>query len=213
MVLTLGSALGRPSTSAVAEGAVAFYDAETGFTFSQFSAAYSLGASITYRIAVPTSATNSAPYDVVLQVVAPKVVGWAGLAWGGSMVKNPLTVTWANGNTPVISSRWAAGHTMPTSYSDAIYTIFKTGTKSNSTHWQFTARCTGCTAFQGANGYQVLNPKSSNRLAFAYSATKPSNPGSPDSGFVVHDVHNYWSHDFSSGANADFTNLVQKNMK
>jgi hypothetical protein len=57
----------------------------------------------------------------------------------------------------------------------------------------------------------VLNPKGSNRLAFAYSAAKPSSPSSNSSSFPIHDVHNYWSHDFSQGSNADFANLLKKN--
>ncbi|ORY10677.1 hypothetical protein BCR34DRAFT_485303, partial [Clohesyomyces aquaticus] len=193
--------------------AVAIYDSETGFTFSQFSAAYSLSASITYRIAVPSSATSNSPFDIVLQVIAPKAVGWVGLAWGGNMVKNPLTVTWANGNTPVISSRWAPGHSMPTAYDDATFKTFKTGTKSNGTHWQFTAKCTGCTSWLGASGNTTLTAQGSNRLAFAYSGTKPSSPSQTTSTISVHDVHNYWSHDFSAGANANFDALVTKNSK
>ena len=59
-----------------------------------------------YRIAVPQPA-NGTNYDIVLQVVAPKDVGWAGLAWGGSMLDCPLTVAWVNGQTQMISSRYA----------------------------------------------------------------------------------------------------------
>lgn len=85
-----------------------YQDPETGFTFSQYQATYSLsGEYITFRIAVPSNAQQNTPYDAVLQVVSPSDVGWAGLAWGGGMTYNPLTVSWENGNTPVISSRYA----------------------------------------------------------------------------------------------------------
>lgn len=61
---------------------------------------------LTFRIAIPDVA--SAPFDILLQVVAPvATAGWAGLAWGGKMANNPLTVGWANGNGIVVSSRWA----------------------------------------------------------------------------------------------------------
>ena len=97
-------ALGRP---AAADTATAYYDSETGFTFSEVRVSYTLTSQIAYRIAVPSTAVNGQPFDVVLQVVAPTAVGWAGMAWGGTMLKNPLTVGWANGNSAQISSRWA----------------------------------------------------------------------------------------------------------
>ena len=100
-------AFGRPSALAAADGAIAYFDQETGFQFSEFKAAYSLTANIVYRVAVPTGVPAGTAYDAVLQVVAPNQVGWAGLAWGGNMIKNPLTVAWANGQKATISSRYA----------------------------------------------------------------------------------------------------------
>jgi ABC-type molybdate transport system substrate-binding protein len=89
-----------------AESAVTYTDPDTGFIFSEFKAAYTLTSNIVYRIAVPTNAGSSA-YDIVIQVVTPNQVGWNGLAWGGNMVKNPLTVAYPNGNKATVSSRWA----------------------------------------------------------------------------------------------------------
>jgi len=60
---------------------------------------------VVYRVAIPD--VIRAPFDTLIQVVAPKAVGWAGLAWGGSMAQNPLTLVWMNGNQGVASSRWA----------------------------------------------------------------------------------------------------------
>lgn len=90
------------------DSALAYYDSETGFTFSEFKAAYSLSSNIVYRVAVPSNVPSGQAYDAVLQIVAPTQVGWAGLAWGGTMPKNPLTVGWVNGQKPNFSSRWAA---------------------------------------------------------------------------------------------------------
>lgn len=84
-----------------------YTDAQSGFTFTSYDAAYQIGQTISYRLALPQSATAGSPYDVVLQVVAPLSVGWAGIAFGGNMVRNPLAVGWASGNTPVVSSRFA----------------------------------------------------------------------------------------------------------
>lgn len=83
-----------------------FKDPDTGFTFSQYNAQYQYNSPnvISFRTAVPNPA--SAPYDIVLQVTALKNVGWLGLAWGGTMLNNPLTMAWANGNSVTVSSRW-----------------------------------------------------------------------------------------------------------
>lgn len=103
-------------------------------------------------------------------------------------------------------------HVQPTVWSGATLEVLKTGTHSNGTHWQFTAKCTGCTSYQSSSGStRYLNPKGGNRLAFAYSATKPSNPSSSSSTFSAHDVIGYWTHDFSLGQNPQFASLVTKN--
>jgi len=61
---------------------------------------------IAYRIAIPDTAT-AGNFDILLQISAPKAVGWAGLAWGGVMTNNPLAVAWASGSTGIVSSRRA----------------------------------------------------------------------------------------------------------
>jgi hypothetical protein len=86
---------------------VSYVDSETGFTFSETKAAATLSSNIIYRIAQPANVPAGQPYDVVLQVVAPNSLGWVGLAWGGSMIRNPLTVAYPNGQKSTVSSRWA----------------------------------------------------------------------------------------------------------
>ena len=107
--LNVRSATGRPAPepSHLEARAVTYVDQETGFTFSETKAAATLSANIVYRIATPANVPAGQAYDVVIQVVAPNSVGWAGLAWGGSMIRNPLTVSYANGQKPTVSSRWA----------------------------------------------------------------------------------------------------------
>lgn len=107
----------------------------------------------------------------------------------------------------------ASGHVAPPSYSGASYQVLKTGTHTNRTHWQYTAKCSGCTSFAGgsSNTKTTLNANGVNHLAFAYSATKPSNPSSSTSTIPVHDVYGYWDHDFSVAGNAAFATLVTKN--
>ncbi|KAH8197440.1 hypothetical protein TruAng_008417 [Truncatella angustata] len=179
---------------ALAADSVVTTDPETGFTFSSYAASYAIGKTLTIRVAIPSNATPNAPYDAVVQLAAPVEVGWTGLAWGGSMVQNPLTIGWANGNSAIITPRWATGHSTPAVYSGATLQVLKIGTHTN-----------------GASGAKVLSPTGSNRLAFAYSKSKPSNPSSGSSSFPVHDVTNYWSHDFAAAQNVNFAALVAKN--
>ena len=101
---------------------------------------------------------------------------------------------------------------MPGPYAGASYTVFKTGTRSNSTHWQITLKCTGCTSIPvSSSRSSYLEPGSINRLAMAFAAAKPANPSSNTSTFSIHDAHAYWNHDFSKARNTDFEALVAKN--
>lgn len=97
--------LTQPPAVQAADSSI-YHDAETGFTFSQYLAEYEIGSSIAVRIALPSPIQNST-YDMVIQVVAPVDVGWAGIAWAGQMMLCPLTVAWANGNSVTVSSRYA----------------------------------------------------------------------------------------------------------
>ncbi|GAB1321103.1 hypothetical protein MFIFM68171_11313 [Madurella fahalii] len=190
-----------------------YRDSDTGLTFYQSFQPYKLdsGRGITFRVAVPDAAQYST-FDAVIQLVVPAEVGWAGVAWGGSMSQNPLLVVWRNSNNQgvIASSRWSNGHTTPTTYTGATYTVYRTGTKSNSTHWQVTAKCTGCSSWNNqAGATRYINPKSENRLAWAYSLSRPSNPSSPTSSISIHDLPGYVTLNFGQGTNANFAGLVQ----
>lgn len=91
-----GSALGQVDSSK-------YVDSETGFTFSQ----YVNDKGIAFRVAIPSTAKVNENYESVVQIAVPIAVGWAGLAWGGSMTYNPLTIVWVNGKDVVLSSRMA----------------------------------------------------------------------------------------------------------
>ncbi len=189
-------------------------DHETGFTFTEFPGQYTVsGKPILFRVAVPTGVATGSDFDVVLQIVAPIDVGWTAVSWGAQMVRSPLTAAWASGRgSAIVSSRYARSHVLPDVYSGASYQVFAAGTHANRTHWQVTAKCTGCTAFSGSGGAtRRLNAKGSNRLAFAYCKTPPYQPSSSSSGFEVHDVVGYWNHDFTTAQNTAFASLVAKN--
>ncbi|KAI1644968.1 CBD9-like protein [Daldinia loculata] len=191
-----------------------FRDPDTGFSFSQKDVPITTNNDyITFRIAIPSPAPAGQPYDTVLQIVAPVVANWVGVAWGASMLNNPLLLGWPNGASGVVSMRRATTRTAPAVYTGASVQLLKTGTKSNGTHWQVTAKCTGCTQFTTTGTTtKSLNPAGSNRLAFAYSKTKPSQPGSDSSPISVHDLFGYWDHDFASAGNTGFQDLVDKNL-
>ncbi|RYP62853.1 hypothetical protein DL771_009547 [Monosporascus sp. 5C6A] len=195
--------------TAEAANSVVFRDAQSGFTFTSYDAAYQIGRYISYRVAIPANAVPGQPYDAVLQVVAPVDVGWAGFAWGGGMTRNPLAVNWASGSTPVVSSRWATSHSMPSAYSGATYQILSKASSVNGTHWKVTARCKGCTSWTGSSGTVVLNPAGETRFAFAASRVKPSGT-SPDASITVHSVFATWMHDLNGGKNANFDQLSRR---
>ena len=115
----------------------------------------------------------------------------------------------ADTSLPPVSS----AHQQPQPYSNATLEVLKTGTKTNSTHWQATVRCSGCVGYLGgsSNRQQRLNPKGTNKLAFATCNSRVPSPASPQSTFPIHDVFNYWNHDFAAAANVQFATLVTKN--
>ncbi|KAK4222821.1 hypothetical protein QBC38DRAFT_374329 [Podospora fimiseda] len=189
-----------------------YQDPDTGLVFSSNYQLYKVDRGITFRVAIPSDIQSYTSYDAVVQVVVPNDVGWTGIAWAGSMPRNPLLVAWRNSqNQVVLSSRWASGHVTPQPYSGAQYTLFKTGTKSNSTHWQFTALCKGCTSWNTDTGAtRYLSPRGGNRLAFAYSPGRPSSPNSATSAIPIHDVFGYWQHDFTQATNRDWERVVER---
>ncbi|OAA66423.1 Cellobiose dehydrogenase, cytochrome [Niveomyces insectorum RCEF 264] len=198
---------------ASAAGTTAYHDPQTGFTFAECTLQYQIGRSLVFRVAVPKNVQSLTSYDAVLQVVAPSSAGWVGFAWGGRMIGDPLTVAWSSGSSVVVSSRRASDHVgTPQPYSGATYTMLKSGTHINGTHWQYTVMCSGCTYYSNsAQGKSWIFPTGVNHVAFAYAAARPSNPSSASSGFSIHDVTNNWDHDFSVGQNDAFADLVAKN--
>ncbi|KAK4160802.1 cellobiose dehydrogenase [Cladorrhinum sp. PSN259] len=145
---------------------------------------------ITYRIAIPE--VSAAPFDVLLQIVAPISTGWAALAWGGKMTNNPLTVAWPNGKSAVVSSRFANSRTLPSVYTGATYAVLPTST-TNATHWQLDVLCRGCSQWSGGS----LNPNGVNSFAWAKSSAAVGTASSNTSSFQIHDGRGVVSHDLS----------------
>ncbi|GAP87975.1 putative cellobiose dehydrogenase [Rosellinia necatrix] len=159
------------------------------------------------RVALP--AVEKDPFDMLVQIVAPKkVAGWAAVAWGGKMVKNPITVAWANGNKTVVSSRWADTRTPPAPYPSATYTVLK-GSEANDTHWKLTALCSQCASWVADNTKSALNPNDKvAKFAYALAPTQPSQPANNASAIVKHTIHATFTLDLAAGKTDKFEEYV-----
>ncbi|KAH9883458.1 putative iron reductase domain protein [Xylariomycetidae sp. FL2044] len=185
-----------------------FTDEETGITFQSTTIP---DAGITYRLALPSTATGDSAYDVILQIVAPIELGWAAWAWGGTMTYNPLTVVWSDGTSVIQSSRQAFGYYEPAIYEDAQYTVLK-GTGVNETHFKFTALCTGCASWADFDGNPTyLNGAGDANFAYGYSTTPVEDPTDPETSFSIHDTVGHWIHDLAGARSEDFPTWVTAN--
>ncbi|KAK3303914.1 uncharacterized protein B0T15DRAFT_534954 [Chaetomium strumarium] len=201
VALTLGSiGLGSPVPQGEPPAPAKYCDASTTICYSE----YVSPEQIAIRIAIPDNATVG-NFDVLLQIQAPKTVGWAGVAWAGVMVNNPLTVAWANGDKTVVSSRSASSRTYPTPYTGATYTTLS-GSTANSTHWTLSVLAQGVSAW----GSTKLNPAGNVTLAYAQSAAPPTQPANNASRFSIHNSHQRFSVNLKAAQIANFAELVRK---
>ncbi|KAL1860753.1 hypothetical protein VTK73DRAFT_7186 [Phialemonium thermophilum] len=184
-VLVVTGLLGVPLAQATpSDGVLAarqtadkYCDSATGLCYLELS---TRSTNPTYRVAIPGAA--SAPFDTLLQIVAPASLGWAGFAWGGGMTLNPLTVAWPDGKGGVtVSSRWATGRALPTVYSGA--TLKTLSATTNATHWAVEVLCAGCSRWgSGAS----LSSTGVHTFAWAMSKTPVPQPANPSSSFSIH---------------------------
>ncbi|KAB5513258.1 hypothetical protein GE09DRAFT_1209055 [Coniochaeta sp. 2T2.1] len=208
LLAAIGSAMAVPTPEAQDIAATTKYcDAASTVCYSEFTSTNN----IAFRIAIPDTATASAPFDVLLQIVAPKAIGWAAIAWGGQMAYNPLTVAWPNGASVVVSSRRATAHTLPGVYTGATYTVLPTSA-TNTTHWKLDVLAQGVSTWTDASGKAAsLNPSGTAvPLAWGSSSRAVATPANNASSFAGHDAKGKFSHDLNSAKVADFNALVAK---
>ncbi|KAI1842542.1 hypothetical protein JX266_011296 [Neoarthrinium moseri] len=194
-VALIGTALAAPSAAA------AKYCDAAGVCFSE-----SVAGGVTFRAAIPN--VSAAPFDIILQIVAPKATGWAGIAWGGAMANNPLTLGWANGNSTVVSSRWATGHVLPGAYAGATYTTLS-GSSVNATHWTLTTLCTGCSQWTASGTAKKLDPSAAATVAYGLATTPPTEPSNNASRIAVHTAKGKFTLDLAAAKTEKFDSYVQ----
>ncbi|TGJ79450.1 hypothetical protein E0Z10_g9309 [Xylaria hypoxylon] len=198
-------ALTRATLSAPAKPSVKYCDSESNVCYA--SSTVGIGP-ISYRLAIPN--VTASPFDILLQIVAPKTAQWAGVAFGGHMINNTIAMAWANGNTSVISSRWASVHEIPEPYEAAEYTVLK-GSVTNETHWTVTALCKGCSSWVHDGGSRtVMDPNSpSINLAWAASPYPVGDPADNYTMLSIHSEHGTFSLDLASAKTDNFDSYVK----
>ncbi|KAF2467548.1 cellulose binding iron reductase-like protein [Lindgomyces ingoldianus] len=182
-------------------------DSVTKICFSTYTNTES---GMSFGIALPSNVTD--PYDAIISITAPVKNTWAGFAWGGTMVWNPLTIAWPNGKTSIPSSRFAFGISLPLQYDGAEYTLMK-GTTANSTHYTMVARCRGCTGWQSNEDTRfALNGTGTTQFAWAFGTGAVEQPSSNTSAFNVHEAFGKWIHDLNAARSSSFNSWVANNL-
>ncbi|KAF1833300.1 hypothetical protein BDW02DRAFT_648488 [Decorospora gaudefroyi] len=206
----LGSAAALAGYALAQEGeaqSTVVYDAETKISYSSYTEPET---GMTFGIALPKVVTD--PYDAIIRITAPITHGWAGFAWGGTMVWNPLSVAWPNKESATISARFAFSLSMPRGYDGAEH-IYLKGTHTNATHWTVNALCKGCTGWQdNADERYALNGTGTTEFAWAYSVSPVQDPARNDSAFNFHQGWGKWIHDLNAARIDDFDTLVKANL-
>src|SRR6187402_3228365 len=106
----------------------------------------------------------------------------------------------------------SSGFSLPQAYDGAEYTLLK-GTSANSTHWTLTARCSGCTSYQGNDGeIATLNGTGTASFAWAQGNTPVQDPASNTSAFDIHQGHGKWEHDLNAARSSNFDTWVASNL-
>ncbi|KAG9236982.1 hypothetical protein BJ875DRAFT_502985 [Amylocarpus encephaloides] len=185
-------------------------DAATSICYSQYTVP---GRGITYGIALPADADATGNYDAIISVTATTATKWAGFCWGGTMVFNPLTLSWPDGKGgATVSARFAFGLGLPQGYDGAEHFPMK-GTMSNATHWTQTSLCKGCTQYQGGDGeIATLNSTGVVQFAWAEGTNPVSEPANNASSFSPHQNIGTWQHDLNAARSPKFESWVANNL-
>ncbi|EUC30277.1 iron reductase domain protein [Bipolaris zeicola 26-R-13] len=183
------------------------YDAETKISYSSYTEP---ATGMTFGVALPKNVTD--PYNAIIRITAPVTNQWVGFSWGGNMVWNPLSVAWPNGQSGVVSSRFAFGIGLPLGYDGAEHTYLK-GTRTNTTHWTVNALCKGCTGWQNSEDARYsLNDTGTTEFAWAYGTSAVEDAARNNSAFNVHQAWGKWIHNLDAARINNFDSLVRANL-
>lgn len=84
----------------------------------------------------------------------------------------------------------------------------------NATHWQVTAKCSGCTQWGDADtGYGALDPTTQQSMAYAYSNTAVDTPADEASTFSIHNGIGHPVYNLTQGKNTNFAAKVSRLMR
>ncbi|KAJ9144134.1 hypothetical protein NKR23_g6036 [Pleurostoma richardsiae] len=138
---------------------------------------------IAYKLAIPD--VSSAPFPLLMSIVAPVDVTWAAFATGACMLRSPLVVAWPSGTNVIVTARWATQYHPPLPYANTTLITYSTSSV-NATHWTASFLCAkGCSNWYGGS----IDPKNSN-ATFGYAASnRPvAVPASTNSSIPYHNI-------------------------
>ncbi|KAK5659576.1 hypothetical protein OQA88_778 [Cercophora sp. LCS_1] len=134
-------------------------------------------ANLTFKLAIPD--TTAAPFPLLMSIIAPIGISWAGFATGGCMLRSPLIVAWVNGTGVVVTTRWATQFHPPTPYLNTTIAVLPTSTV-NSTHWKADFICSaGCSDWWGGSIDANHNNATYGYAASSRPVSQPANITGP----------------------------------
>ncbi|KAF9525707.1 cellobiose dehydrogenase [Crepidotus variabilis] len=155
---------------------------------------------VTYGFVFPPLDQNSTEF--IGEIVAPIAAGWAGVAPGGSMLRNLLLVAWPNAGKIVRSARYATSYALPTAMSGPVLTDLPSS-KVNETHWKWVYRCQNCVTWSTDTGTNSIPVSSTGVPAWAFSSRAVQTPSDAQSTFVQHTDFGFFGLDFSEAHVSD----------
>jgi hypothetical protein len=98
---------------------------------------------------------------------------------------------------------------MPAAYTGATYTALG-GSVTNSTHWTLTTLCSGCSQWT-ATGTAAgkLNPAANASVAYALSATAPTQPSNNASNIAIHTAKGKFTLNLGEARTDQFNSYLQ----
>lgn len=105
----------------------------------------------------------------------------------------------------------SSGYYSPPPYEPAKYTVLKTGSFVNATHFQVTAVCKGCSKWGDDDiGFTELDPTVDVPFGFAFSNNHVDDPSNVESPFGIHESIGHPIFNLQVAKNDDFEAKIAK---